>query len=54
MDEIIKSLKTSLIDLSCLAMGLPDDYLPMLKNASQKVYDAVEKLQEMTSGEGNG
>ena len=54
MDEIINELKTVLIEMNGLAMGLMDDYLPMLKGTAQKVHDAVVRLEEMTGGEGDG
>ena len=54
MDEIISELKAVLIEMNGLAMGLMDDYLPMLNGTAQKVHDAIVRLEEMTCGEGDG
>ena len=54
MDEIINELRIVLIEMNGLAMGMMDEYLPMLIGTAQKVHDAIIRLEEMTSGEGDG
>lgn len=54
MNEVIENLRTVLIEMNGLAMGMATDYLPMLKETATKVHDAIVQLEEMTSGEGDG